>query len=104
MSNTNNSSVSNPIKSRRTSSTASNESTLSNHEIEYMALRDEHLSYEDDAEFHNFIDALDRVDSLVTEQAQALRRGRKESISRVFNGLNNKLRRQSTLGSTTELE
>ncbi|KAF4987677.1 hypothetical protein FGRMN_10238 [Fusarium graminum] len=103
MSNPTNTSTSNPLKSRRTSSTASNESTLSNHEIEYMALRDENLSYEDDAEFHIFIDALDRVDSLVTEQAQALRRGRKESISRVFNGLS-KLRRQSTIGSTAGLE
>ncbi|KAI3582226.1 hypothetical protein IWW34DRAFT_803013 [Fusarium oxysporum f. sp. albedinis] len=94
MSSPTNSAASSPIKSRRTSSTASNESTLSHHELEYMSLRDENLSYEDDVDFHIFIDAMDRVDSLVTERVP--RRGRKESIGRLFNGLNNKLRRDST--------
>ncbi|CAG7565037.1 unnamed protein product [Fusarium equiseti] len=81
----------NILKSRRTSSTVSNESTLSNHEIEYLALRDENLCYEDDADFHVFIDAMDRVDELVTEMtAQG---GRRHSMSRVFSGF--KLRRGS---------
>ncbi|KAL4729112.1 hypothetical protein ACLX1H_003520 [Fusarium chlamydosporum] len=79
------------FKSRRTSSTASNESTLSNHEIEYIALRDENLCYEDDADFHIFIDAMDRVDELVTEIAS--QGSRRHSMSRVFSGF--KLRRGS---------
>ncbi|KAG7415572.1 hypothetical protein DER46DRAFT_573938 [Fusarium sp. MPI-SDFR-AT-0072] len=102
MSSPTNSAASSPIKSRRTSSTASNESTLSHHELEYMSLRDENLSYEDDVDFHIFIDAMDRVDSLVTERVP--RRGRKESIGRLFNGLNNKLRRDSTSGPAAVLE
>ncbi|KAF4452699.1 hypothetical protein F53441_4506 [Fusarium austroafricanum] len=99
MSSPTNSTASSPIKSRRTSSTASN---LSQHELEYSALRDEHLSYEDDVDFHIFIDALDRVETLVTERTPDPRRGRKESISRVFSAL--KLRRNSTIGSTAGLE
>ncbi|UZP46284.1 hypothetical protein NXS19_014096 [Fusarium pseudograminearum] len=59
------------FKNRRTSSTVSNESTLSTHEIEYMSLRDENLCYEDDADFHIFIDAMDRVDELVTQIASS---------------------------------
>ncbi|KAF5659426.1 hypothetical protein FDENT_13933 [Fusarium denticulatum] len=101
MSSQTNSAASSPIKSRRTSSTASNESTLSHHELEYMSLRNENLSYEDDVDFHIFIDAMDRVDSLVTERVP--RRGRKESIGRLFNGLNNKLRRDSTSGPAAVL-
>ncbi|RGP60097.1 hypothetical protein FLONG3_10999 [Fusarium longipes] len=79
------------FKTRRTSSTVSNESTLSTHEIEYMSLRDEHLCYEDDADFHIFIDAMDRVEELVTEIAS--QGGRRQSMSRVFSGF--KLRRGS---------
>jgi hypothetical protein len=70
------------FKSRRTSSTVSNQSTLSNHEIEYMSLRDEHLCYEDDADFHIFIDAMDRVEELVTEITS--QGGRRQSMSRVL--------------------
>ncbi|KAF5018160.1 hypothetical protein F66182_9870 [Fusarium sp. NRRL 66182] len=88
-----------PFKSRRTSSTASNESTLSTHEMEYMALRDENLSYEDDADFHLFIDALDRVDSLVTQQSP--RPGRKQSMSRILSGL---IPRRERASSTAGLE
>ncbi|CAF3568328.1 hypothetical protein QX201_013273 [Fusarium graminearum] len=82
------------FKNRRTSSTVSNESTLSTHEIEYMSLRDENLCYEDDADFHIFIDAMDRVDELVTQIASSPQEGRRHSMSRViFSGL--KLRRGS---------
>ncbi|CEI41370.1 hypothetical protein FVEN_g3593 [Fusarium venenatum] len=84
-----------PFKARRTSSTVSNQSTLSTHEIEYMSLRDENLCYEDDADFHTFIDAMDRVDELVTQiTSSPQQEGRRHSMSRViFSGL--KLRRGS---------
>ena len=68
--------------------------------MEYLALRDQNLSYEDDADFHTFIDALDRVDSLVTEKVP--RASRKESMSRMLSGL--KLRRESMSGSTPGLK
>ncbi|KAJ3465206.1 hypothetical protein MRS44_005864 [Fusarium solani] len=78
----NSSPISSPIKTRRCSSTASSESSLRDLETEYLALRDEHLSYEDDAEFHIFIDALDRVDTLVTEHTPKAER--RKSFGRIL--------------------
>ncbi|KAM0426642.1 hypothetical protein ACHAPT_007958 [Fusarium lateritium] len=90
---------SSPIKTRRCSSTASSEASLRDLEAEYLALRDEHLTYEDDAEFHIFIDALDRVDTLVTEHDP--RAERRKSFGRLLNGF--KMRKdKTTSGSTAE--
>lgn len=89
---------SSPIKTRRCSSTASSETSLRDLETEYLALRDEHLSYEDDAEFHVFIDALDRVDTLVTEHNP--RAERRRSFARILSGF--KKRKDKTSGSAAE--
>ncbi|KAF4452716.1 hypothetical protein FALBO_16126 [Fusarium albosuccineum] len=95
------SATSSPIKSRRCSSTASSETSLRDLEVEFLSLRDEHLSYEEDAQFHIFIDALDRVDSLLAElpSPQATRR---RSLGRLLDGF--KIRsKDKTSGSTVEL-
>ncbi|KAJ4309351.1 hypothetical protein N0V84_011551 [Fusarium piperis] len=90
---------SSPIKTRRCSSTASSETSLRDLETEYLALRDEHLSYEEDAEFHIFIDALDRVDTLVTEHNP--RAERRKSFGRILSGF--KMRsKDKTSGSAAE--
>ncbi|KAI8680229.1 hypothetical protein NCS57_00302800 [Fusarium keratoplasticum] len=96
----NSSPISSPIKTRRCSSTASSESSLRDLETEYLALRDEHLSYEDDAEFHIFIDALDRVDTLVTEHTPKAER--RTSFGRILSGFKMRKDKDKTSGSAEE--
>ncbi|KAM5382717.1 hypothetical protein ACJZ2D_002300 [Fusarium nematophilum] len=75
---------SSPIKSRRCSSTASSEASLRDLEMEYYSLRDEHLPYEEDAQFHIFIDILDLVGTIVPERTP--RADRRKSFSRLLDG------------------
>ncbi|KAF4974617.1 hypothetical protein FZEAL_8502 [Fusarium zealandicum] len=90
---------SSPTTSRRFSSTSS-ESSLRDLEMEYESLRDEHLPYEEDVQFHTFIDALDRVESLIFERIpQAERR---KSFSRLLTGF--KMRKDKMPESTEPTE
>lgn len=78
-------------------STASSTSTLRDLELEFQALRDESLSYEDDVEFRIFINVLDLVDAVVVERSP-LRGMRRRSFGRLLGGF----RKRSEKTSNTE--
>lgn len=79
------------------SSTASSTSTLRDLELEFQTLRDESLSYEDDVEFHIFINVLDLVDAVVVERSP-VRDMRRRSFGRLFGGF----RKRSEKTSSTD--
>ncbi|KAH7161555.1 hypothetical protein EDB81DRAFT_348588 [Dactylonectria macrodidyma] len=65
--------------------TISSRSTLRDLELEFQTLRDASLTYEDDVEFHTFINMLDLVDAVVVERS-SLRDMRRRSLGRLFGG------------------
>lgn len=84
-----------PTQNRRCSSTATGKSSLQDLEIEYSSLRDEELRYEDDAQFHIFIDTLELVDAVVPERTPHV--GRRRSLGQLLVGLRRRKERIPSL-------
>ncbi|KAH7151703.1 hypothetical protein B0J13DRAFT_246916 [Dactylonectria estremocensis] len=73
-------------------STISSRSTLQDLELEFQTLRDISLRYEDDVEFHIFINMLDLVDAVVVERSP-VRDMRRRSLGRLFGGFRKRTER-----------